>query len=207
MEFLIKGIMIGFIVAAPVGPVGLLTIRRSLSHGQLLGFVTGLGAAAADGIFGAVAAFGLTAVTSFLTAHQEPLRLIGGIAMIILGVHAARTPLSMPSDEQKTEFLDLGGAFLSTLGITLTNPITIMGFAAAYSTLAAHPHNLLSATELTAGVFLGSAAWWVILSWFSVWWGTRMKPASLRWVNVAAGLSIAIVGFWQLAHAALSRIS
>src|SRR5258708_1781934 len=201
MVFLLKGFLIGFAVAAPVGPVGLLTIRRSIVHGKMMGFITGTGAALADAVFGAVAAFGIRAVTDFLTHPANAFELIGGALMIVLGVQAAR---SLPPAESKvsTETPNLLGAFGSTLVITLTNPMTILGFIAIFSGLKQHPYNSLTAVELTLGVFLGSVAWWLLLSHLATWLGNQLNGRGMRWINACAGLGVALLGVWQLARLA-----
>ena len=159
----LQGIIIGFAIAAPVGPIGVLCIRRTLAEGRASGFVSGLGAATADAVYGAIAAFGLTLITDFLLGGASWLRLVGGAFLLYLGV---KTFLARPA-ERAAEARGGGllGAYASTFFLTLTNPTTILSFAAIFAGLGvAGADNALSAALLVLGVFLGSAAWWLILS-------------------------------------------
>lgn len=194
----LQGIAVGFAVAAPVGPVGLLTIRQSLHHGRITGFVTGLGAATADAIFGFIAALGFTAVITFFTRHEPTLQLVGGLVMIVLGLHAART--KPPSGPGLAEPPHLWTAYASTVAITLTNPMTILGFIALYSGLKLHPTGFVHVIDLTTGVFLGSTLWWLLLSAFAGWLGTKFNSVALHRINLVVGLAIAALGAWQLAR-------
>jgi threonine/homoserine/homoserine lactone efflux protein len=156
LNFLFKGIIIGFSIAAPVGPIGVLCIRRSLAEGRQIGLATGLGAATADAAYGCVAGFGLTVISSFLVGQRFWLSLIGGLFLCYLGI---RTFMSKPA-ERAAEVRGGGlfSAFLSTLFLTLTNPMTILSFVAVFAGfgLGASP-DYLSASILVAGVFVGSA--------------------------------------------------
>jgi len=159
-----RGAAIGFSIAAPVGPIGVLCIRRTLADGRAAGFVSGLGAAAADAVYGGIAGFGLTAISSLLLTRQGVLRLIGGAFLCYLG---ARTFFSRPAPGGTS----LSGAgltrgFGSTFLLTLTNPTTILSFAAVFAGLGAvgPTRGLGSAVTLVSGVFLGSALWWLTLS-------------------------------------------
>ncbi len=201
--FFVRGLVIGFAIAAPVGPIGILCIRRTLAHGRLAGFVSGLGAATADAAYGAVSGFGLTFVAGFLIGQQDWLRLVGGAFLLYLGVRTfVARPTDRSADAQGTGLL---GAYASTLALTLTNPMTILSFAAIFAGLglAGAAGNYASASTLVLGVFLGSAAWWFILSAGAGAVRERMTPAGLRWVNRASGAIIA--GFGLLALGGLLR--
>ena len=158
LGFLLKGMAIGFAIAAPVGPIGVLCIRRSLAEGRRIGLTTGLGAATADAAYGCVAAFSLTAISGFLIGQRDWLAFLGGLFLCYLG---ARTFASKPM-EQAAEIRGCGlaSAYLSTLLLTLTNPTTILSFVAVFAGfgLGATP-DYLDACALVAGVFLGSALW------------------------------------------------
>lgn len=184
----LKGCAIGLSIAAPVGPIGVLCIRRSLAHGARTGFFTGLGAAAADGIYGAIAAFGLTVISGFLVEQQFWLRLIGGAFLFYLGL---KTFLSKPSEKAATPATD-AGAFTSTLFLTLTNPMTIFSFVGIFVGLgvAAEKNDYLAATVITAGVFIGSAIWWLFLSNATAYFRSRITPAWMQNVNRLSGLII-----------------
>lgn len=189
--------MIGFSIAAPVGPIGVLCIRRTLAEGWAYGLVSGLGAASADAIYGSIAGFGLAFISNFLVSQQVWLRLVGGIFLCYLGL---KTLLAKPAEQVSTGkgkgFL---GAYASTFFLTLTNPITIISFAAIFAGLglAVARGNYASAGVLVLGVFMGSAAWWLLLSSGVGILRARFKPDLLRWVNRISGAII--IGFGIIA--------
>ncbi len=202
MPQLLKGFLIGFAIAAPVGPIGVLCIRRTLADGRLTGFLSGLGAASADMCYGAVAAFGITALRDFLTGQQFWLRLIGGIFLLYLGVRAFITrPTADPSSAKDAR--GLAGAYLSTLGLTLTNPATIISFTFIFAglRLGQTGTGFLGAALLVAGVFLGSAAWWLLLSGLVGLLRERFNAAWMTWVNRIAGTVLCGFGVAALALA------
>jgi len=195
--FLLRGLVIGFSIAAPVGPIGLLCIRRTLAEGRASGLVSGLGAATADAIYGCIAAFGLTFISKILFSQQLWLRLIGGAFLCYLGL---KTFLSRPAKQAASAQGDgLVGAYGSTFFLTLTNPMTILSFAAIFAGLgvASASGNYLSAGVLVLGVFIGSALWWLILSSGVGLFRAKFSPHGLRWVNRISGVIIA--GFGLLA--------
>ena len=193
LGFLLKGLAIGFSIAAPVGPISLLCIRRSLAHGRAAGLASGMGAATADGIYGAVAAFGLTSVSGFLVTQQLWFGMVGGVLLVALG---AQILLSRPPTEGAgSNHVTLAGAYASTFVLTLSNPVTILMFAAIFAGLGiAAAADVGSAALLTAGVFLGSAVWWVILSAGVGASKSRFSPRTLVWVNRISGAVIAGFG-------------
>jgi len=201
-EFLFKGLLIGFAIAAPVGPIGLLTIRRTLDSGWSRGFATGLGAATADAFYGAVAAFGLSAVSGLLVAHQSELRLAGGAFLLFLGV---RTFIARPA--QGGAAASGGGivaAWLSSVLLTLTNPATILSFVAVFAGLGlGAAGSVLDATAMVSGVFLGSAAWWLILSGMTMRLRERLQPHHRVWINRASGALLAVTGLMAGYQAAI----
>jgi threonine/homoserine/homoserine lactone efflux protein len=197
MPLFLQGILLGFSIAAPVGPIGVLCIRRALANGRWSGLTTGLGAATADAVYGAIAAFGLTAISGFLVAQQTWLRLLGGVFLVFLGL---RTLLSRPAAEAApTSNSTLAGDYASTFFLTLTNPLTILSFVAVFAGLGLTEggRSYATAAGLVAGVFCGSALWWLTLSTAVSLFRTRFTPAHLRWVNIVSGLIIA--GFGLLA--------
>jgi len=195
MLFALKGFLIGLAIAAPVGPIGVLCIRRTLADGRSIGFLSGLGAATADMSYGAVAAFGLTAIQNVLVSQQLWLHRLGGLFLIYLGV---RTFLARPADIAATENTRLGGlsAYLSTLGLTLANPATIISFTFIFAGLRlADSHgDYLSAAALVAGVFVGSAVWWLMLSGVVSLLRERFSSRWMMWVNRLAGAVICAFG-------------
>lgn len=185
-----QGLWLGFSIAAPVGPIGVLCIRRSLADGRTAGLVSGLGAATADACYGSIAAFGLTFVSSFLLEQQLWLRLIGGLFLAYLGV---RTFIARPSEQPaRASGGSLTSMYTSTLLLTLTNPMTIFSFAAVFAGLglAGAEAGYGAAAAMVAGVFCGSALWWLLLSSSVGLLRARTGPKILRWVNRASGLVI-----------------
>jgi threonine/homoserine/homoserine lactone efflux protein len=191
----LEGIIIGFAIAAPVGPIGVLCIRRTLAEGRISGFVSGLGAATADAVYGSVAALGLTFVTNLLVDGESWLRLVGGAFLIFLGL---RTFLAHPAERAAPAARSgLPGAYASTFILTLTNPTTILSFAAIFAGLGAAGDangDALSAMLLVLGVFLGSAAWWFVLSGATSLFRARLSARGLRWVNRISGTVLAAFG-------------
>src|SRR5688572_21388344 len=156
-----KGMVIGFSIAAPVGPIGVLCIRRTLAEGRVTGLATGLGAAAADGLYGAIAAFGLTAISDLLVRQEIWLSLVGGLFLCYLGI---KTLVTMPAERPAaTKAGSSATAFISTLILTLTNPMTILSFVAVFAGLglSAGAGSYASAALMVSGVFIGSAIWWL----------------------------------------------
>ncbi|HLA24836.1 MAG TPA: LysE family transporter [bacterium] len=200
-SFLGRGLVIGFSIAAPVGPIGVLCIRRTLSDGRAAGFVSGLGAATADAVYGSIAGFGLTAISGVLVGGQARLRLVGGLFLCYLGVRTLRSR-SVEGGAPGGAVLPargLAGAYATTFVLTLTNPMTIISFAAIFAGLGiAAARDYGSAALLVAGVFTGSALWWFILSGIASSVRGRMRPGSLRWVSLAAGVIITSFGILAL---------
>lgn len=194
----IKGLVMGFSIAAPVGPVGLLCIRRTLANGRLSGFVSGLGAATADGIYGLIAGLGLTILSVLLINQQFWLRLVGGAFLIFLGV---RTFLARPAtDAVQASHKGLLSDYLTTLFVTLTNPLTIIAFAAVFAGLGmvSSTRYYLSVISLVSGVFLGSAAWWLLLSAGVGVFKNRVTTKTMQWINRVSGVLITGFGIWAV---------
>ena len=198
MIFLLKGILLGFSIAAPVGPIGVLCIRRTLSIGVASGFVSGLGAATADAIYGSIAALGLSVVSSFLIDQQFYLRLVGGTFLLYLGY---TTNKSIPAATTATTSSEgLWGAYASTLILTITNPMTILSFAAVFAGLGlgGTGEACTSVLLLVLGVFTGSMLWWAILSGLVHALRGKFDHQRLKWVNRLSGILIAGFGFYCL---------
>jgi threonine/homoserine/homoserine lactone efflux protein len=203
----LRGVVLGFSIAAPVGPIGVLCIRRTLANGRLVGFVSGLGAATADAFYGSVAAFGLTAISVFLLEQRLWLRLVGGAFLLYLG---ARTVLARPAPPLPvgTPAVHAGtgglvGAYGSTLFLTLTNPLTILSFAAIFAGLgvASASGAYGAAGLLVLGVFVGSGLWWLLLSGVVGLLRAKIGPRELRWVNWLSGGIILAFGVLALVSA------
>jgi threonine/homoserine/homoserine lactone efflux protein len=200
MSLFLEGLAIGLAVAAPVGPIGVLCIRRTLAEGRASGFVSGLGAATADAAYGSVAALGLTFVTGVLMGAEAWLRLFGCAFLVFLG---ARTFLFRPAERPAAAGkAGLLGAYASTFVLTLANPATILSFAAIFAGLGAGSTDGSSAALLVVGVFLGSALWWFVLSGATSLFRAKLSVGGLRWVNRISGLVLA--GFGVLALSGLN---
>ena len=197
---LLKAFIIGLSIAAPVGPIGVLCIRRTLVFGRRVGFVSGLGAATADAFYGAVAAFGLTVVFRFFVQNARPLHLIGGVLLLVIGIRTMVTRRDLVAEaEVPPRGPALLPAYVSTLFLTITNPMTIISFAAVFAVIApAGGLDYRSAAVTVVGVFFGSAAWWLILS---TGVGAVRQAAGaqvLAWVSRLSGAVIAGFGAAQL---------
>lgn len=201
LELFFKGLILGFAIAAPVGPIGLLCIQRTLSFGLLTGLVSGLGAATADAVYGFVAAFGLSLVTSFLVDQQTWLALVGGAFLCYLGV---RTFVDKPAgNAARAEATGVASAYGSTFVLTLTNPMTILAFAAIFAGagLATTGGSTAAAAMMVLGVFCGSTLWWLLLSGGVSLLRQRMNAVALGWVNRLAGVVILTFGLVAVARA------
>lgn len=200
--FFLKGLLLGFSIAAPVGPIGLLCIQRTISYGRRSGLVTGLGAATADGLYGTVAAFGLTAISGFLVGQQIWLKLIGGMFLVYLG---AKTFLSESAEKAASSaHTNLFRDYASTVFLTITNPITILSFAAVFAGLGlGSPGGHASAAWMVVGVVSGSALWWFTLSGSVSMLGPKFSRGTLKIVSKASGA--VLVGFGISALASISR--
>jgi threonine/homoserine/homoserine lactone efflux protein len=198
LVLLARSIVLGFTVAAAVGPIALLTIRRTVAHGPEYGFASGLGVALADATYAAVAAFGLTAVTAVLVGGRVVLGLVGGAVLIWLGF---RTMVSRPGIAAAADARPgLAGAFASIYGLTLTNPLTIVSFVGLFAALGLTTRGYADAATMTVGVFAGSLVWWALLVGAVGRLRSGVTLRGLTWVNRISGA--ALVGFGLVAIAA-----
>ncbi len=197
LEFFIKGAIVGFSIAAPVGPIGVLCIRRTLAFGRLSGLFSGMGAAVADVIYGLILVSGLTLISDCLFQAQFWLHLIGGSFLIYLGY---KTFKAKPQDmTKKVSHKTLLGDFVSTFFLTLTNPLTIIAYLAVFTSLGLSnlKGDFLNAFFLVLGVFVGATFWWFLLSEAVSLFRKKVNQKSMVWVNRIAGLIIG--GFGALA--------
>jgi threonine/homoserine/homoserine lactone efflux protein len=194
-SLLLRGFALGFAVAASPGPIAFLCLRRTLLGGRLYGIVSGLGVATADGFYAAVASFGVAAVATAIASGRRPLAVVGGVVLILLG---ARILLERRQDDIEAPAVTRGGlawAYASTLGLTITNPATILSFAALAATLGLGAGGgLARPAVLVAGVLLGSATWWCLLAITASRLRNRMTPALVRAISTFSGLAIAVLG-------------
>jgi threonine/homoserine/homoserine lactone efflux protein len=194
LDLFVRGLVIGFAIAAPVGPIGMLVIRRTLAEGRLLGLLTGMGAAVADSLYGCVGAFGLTFISSFMMGYAFWAKLIGGAFLIYLGISTFRAkPKEESSGNTKARY---ASAFLTTLALTLTNPATILSFMAVFAGLGLGTNGggYGAAGIVVAGVFIGSAIWWLLLSGGVSLVRHKLKPDTMKWINRSAGVFLSAFG-------------
>jgi threonine/homoserine/homoserine lactone efflux protein len=193
ISFLLKGLIIGFSIAAPVGPIGVLCIQRTLAEGRTAGLMSGLGAATADAVYGCIAGFGLTIISNFLLDQHILFRFMGGSFLCYLGL---KTFLAEPAEQvASAKGKSFIGAYVSTFFLTVTNPMTILSFVAIFAGLGmvGTRESHAAAGTLVLGVFAGSALWWLILSSSVAMLRAKFDSHKLRWVNRMSG--IIIVGF------------
>ncbi len=196
IETFLTGIGVGLAVAAPVGPIGILCIRRTLTEGRATGLVTGFGAASADAIYGIVAATGL-AVSGVLISHADTLRVGGGTLIALLGILSLRTFfLNRTAPDVVSTSRGLFGAFITTFALTLGNPMTILAFVGLIAGLGASIDNPLAPYLLVVGVFSGSAIWWLFLVHVALAVKTRLTPDVTRWLDLISGSVLLIWGLW-----------
>lgn len=195
----LRGLIIGFSIAAPVGPIGVLCIRRTLADGRAPGLVSGLGAASADAVYGTIAAFGLTFISALLVGGQFWFSLIGGLFLLYLGITTFR---ARPAEQAaQASGRGLIGAYVSTFALTLTNPATILSFVAVFAGLglAADTNGDYGlAALLVVGVFTGSALWWLLLSGGVSLLRARFDKRAMTWVNRVSGAIIGLFGIAAL---------
>ncbi|MEZ0576511.1 LysE family translocator [Halodesulfovibrio aestuarii] len=196
--FFLKGLLIGLTIAAPVGPVGVLCIHRTLKYGKLVGVISGLGAASADLFYGAVAAFGLVAITNLITDSSNIIKLVGGILFIAIGIHMLRQQPTFVSDTDSVQIEQnkpsLLTAWISTFVLTAMNPGTIIAFTVIFATFGINGDaGAPGAAALVLGVFLGSAIWWCGLSFFASAMRAYVKQHS-RIINKVSGTIIIVFG-------------
>ena len=194
----LRGLLLGLSIAAPVGPIGVLCIRRTLGAGIVSGIVSGLGAALADSLYGAVAAFGLTTLSALLLTYSDGFRLGGGLFLLYLGgkTFIARPAAVVPRNDAAGRLRD----FSSALFLTLTNPMTILSFTAIFAGLGfgGGQNGLHLAGWLVGGVFSGSLLWWVLLSSLVGRFRHRLDSAAFRLINRASGIILLGFGFISL---------
>lgn len=199
-ELFITGGVVGFAIAAPVGPIGILCIRRSLHEGPLVGFTVGMGAAAADAFYGAVAGFGLSAVADFLVRWEDLLGIVGGLLLVAFGLRALLH--DHHGEQAPVETRSLRKAFLGTFLLTLTNPATIVSFLAIFAGLGiASGLDYASAAMFVLGVLVGSAAWWAILANVAGSLRGHLTRDWMRVVNRVSGAFVLLFGVGVLGYA------
>jgi threonine/homoserine/homoserine lactone efflux protein len=201
----LRSVGIGFAIAAPIGPVGLMCIRKALADGRTAAWMAGLGAALADTVFGAAVGLGLGAVSFILQDHAALLKVLGGVFMIAIGVRtwmAAAAALEPMVDQGPGLLRD----FASTFAITITNPGTMLGVSGVFVAMgaAAQPVGVAQSWQLVVGVFCGSALWWAMLTEMTVLVRARFTPDRMRLFNHISGTLLILMGLGALASLALA---
>jgi threonine/homoserine/homoserine lactone efflux protein len=200
MYLFINGIIIGFSIAAPVGPIGILCIRRTLNQGKRFGLISGLGAATADAVYGGVAALGLSLLSSFLVDQHFWIQLLGGLFLCYLGFTSARSISPVESD-QNPNARGMFWAYITTFLLTITNPLTILSFIAIFTSLGyVQESSGTSAPLLIIGVFLGSACWWLLLSSFIGIFRHMISKRIMLWINISSGFVLILYGAYSISR-------
>jgi threonine/homoserine/homoserine lactone efflux protein len=194
MMLLLKGFVIGLSIAMPVGPIGLLCIQNSLARGMIYGLLSGLGAACADTLYGALGGFGVSAVGMFLAKYRLILEILGSLFLCYLGAFTFSEKIV--ENAEITFRAGYSRAFFSTFLLTLTNPMTILSFAGIYAGLGMNlaEEDLWTPLITTLGIFVGSAFWWLILSAGSSCFKEKMNAAARKWLNRTSGTIIFVFG-------------
>jgi threonine/homoserine/homoserine lactone efflux protein len=191
--FFLKGLIIGFAMAVPIGPIGIMCIRKTLAEGHSRGLIIGIGAATADSLYGSIAAFGLTFISDMITGQHFWVSLIGGGLLLFLGMRTSlakgKDPIS-PSDNK-----DFWGSYVSAFFLALTNPLTIFAFVAVFAAFGlGHKLVIISACILVLGVFAGSCLWFLTLGYVATLFRKKLDAGGLRWVNRISGVLIILSG-------------
>lgn len=213
-DLFVRGLAIGFAVAFALGPIGLLVIRRTIDRGWVYGFVSAAGVATADASYAAIAAFGLAAVTEALVGIDRPLAIVGGAVLVLMAAMTLRAALFGPTVVEgdtapagppaagRGARPRMGGrpaAYASMVGLTLTNPTTILSFAALFASIGSGTGGPAGAVLVVAGVFAGSIAWWAILTGAVAGLRTRLTPRVVRGFNVVSAVAIGAFGIVAIA--------
>ena len=194
-SLLLRGFLLGLAVAASPGPIFFLCFRRTLAQGRLIGLASGLGVATADAFYAAIATFGIAALTSAFVAGRRPLAVIGGLVLILLAVRILMERRRAAEAPPAVTARSLVMAYASTLGLTITNPATIVSFAALAATLGFGTGGYAVGTAVVVlGVLLGSATWWCILVVGASLLRSRVTPSVVGWISTVSGLAIAVLG-------------
>jgi threonine/homoserine/homoserine lactone efflux protein len=201
LDLYVRGLAIGFAIAFALGPIGLLVIRRTIDRGWAYGFLSGVGVATADAMYGAIAAFGLTAVSEVLVGADRALGIVGGLVLIVLAVRSLRAALldgdAVRARAEGGRLASPFAAWASMVALTATNPATILSFAALFASIGAGTGGPAGAVSVVLGVFTGSIAWWLLLTGTMAGLRARLTPRVVRWLNVVS--AVVIGGFGVVA--------
>ncbi|RAP77990.1 LysE family translocator [Paenibacillus montanisoli] len=203
MSIALKGIIIGLSIAAPVGPIGILCMKRTINQGRLYGLMAGLGAATADGIYGLIAAFGFDAIASGLMAQQLWIRLIGGLFLCYLGYQSFRSGAADAGAEPRLS-RNAAAAYATTFLLTLTNPMTILSFLGIFAGLNVMQASAADSITLVIGVFAGSMLWWLFLSVVIGAIRQTLNARAMRWINRLSAVILLAFGLYSLYQVVIS---
>ncbi len=212
---LYRGMILGLMIAAPVGPVGLMCIRRTVRSGMFLGFATGFGAAFADAIFGAVAAFGVAAIIDLIKEYTRPIHVLGGVFMLVAAWRTWHDKPRQPTPEMAVELREAAAsaapakrveitafnavkAILGSFAVTATNPVTLFGTLAVVATLGGLRSGF-EASTMVMGIFLGSALWWLMLSGGVALLCRNIAESGIIKINKVTAVALAALAAWILA--------
>ncbi|RMF11016.1 MAG: LysE family translocator [Alphaproteobacteria bacterium] len=199
---IVAGVVIGVLVAAPIGPVNVICIQRTMQSGPGSAFLVGLGAAVGDSLFGALAALGLASISRALIAHQAWFEMVGGVILIAMGFYAWRSHPHLDDPVPTTG--DLARGALATFTLTISNPITALGFVALFTSAGVgRTGDHGEALRLVLGVFAGSALWWATITRLSAMVRDRMNDTHLWWINRGSAVIVWGFGAVSLVKAAL----
>ena len=191
--FFLKGLIIGFAMVVPIGPIGIMCIRKTLAEGHARGLIIGFGAATADALYGSIAAFGLTFVSDVIASQHVWLRLIGGGLLLFLGIRTFRAKGKNP--KVPTVNKRIFGSYVSSFLLALTNPVTIFAFVAVFAAFGlGHRLVIASACILVVAVFAGSCLWFLTLGWVATLFRNNLDAGGLTWVNRISGVLIFLSG-------------
>ncbi len=201
-SLLFRGFVLGFAIAASPGPIFFLCVRRTLVQGRLAGLFSGFGVATVDGFYAAIATFGVASLTTAFVAGRQPLAVVGGTVLVALGVGTVVVRVNSAETSLVTRTRSLAWAYVSTVGLTIANPMTIISFAALAATLGLGTDGAWVRPALVvAGVLLGSAAWWCILVFAVSQLRARVTPPVVRGISILSGLAIAVLGILAVVSA------
>lgn len=201
-----KGLIVGLMVTIPLGPVGVLCIQRTLNKGRVSGFVSGLGASAADAVFAIIAGFGISYIISFVKTQHIYFQIIGGVIVLFLGIHIFYTNPVRQVRLQRMNKNKLHHDFLSVFFLTITNPLAILLFLAMFAgiNISGYEINAFGLSSLVGGVLAGSAGWWFLLSFVISIFRERIRLRNIWWMNKVAGVIVfglgilAVLSIWFL---------